>query len=180
MHKQWPVGFALRFSDMTEPENRLLRQLIADHGGQTAKVEIAKEDAEAKLQPQPPTNRPRILVADDDETTLRMVTSVVETQGYETVSARDGLEAFKILQHDSDFVAAIFDMMMPHLLGLEVIQFMKKDERLKDIALGMITGSRDPKIWDDGIAAGVSVFLPKPFTPPQVLMMLRVLISKAA
>jgi len=43
----------------------------------------------------------------------------------------------------------------------------------------MITAERDPKVWDDSVAAGVCVFLPKPFTPPQVQMMLHMLSSKA-
>jgi hypothetical protein len=43
----------------------------------------------------------------------------------------------------------------------------------------MITAERDPKIWDDSVAAGACVFLPKPFMPPQVQMMLRMLESKA-
>ena len=66
--------------------------------------------------------------------------------------------------------------MMPHLQGLDLILYMKGDERLRHIPVGMITAEQDPKIWDDSIAAGASVFLPKPFSPPQVTMMLRMLI----
>ena len=77
------------------------------------------------------------------------------------------------------FSAAIFDMMMPHLQGLDLILYMKADERLRRIPVGMITAERDPKVWDDSVAAGACVFLPKPFTPPQVQMMLRMLASKA-
>jgi CheY-like chemotaxis protein len=70
-------------------------------------------------------------------------------------------------------------MMMPHLQGLDLILYMKADERLRRIPVGMITAERNPKVWDDSIAAGACVFLPKPFTPPQVEMMLRMLASKA-
>ena len=55
---------------------------------------------------------------------------------------------------------------------------MKSDERLRDIPVGMISAEQDPKIWDDSVTAGASVFLPKPFNPPQVQMMLRMLASK--
>ena len=80
---------------------------------------------------------------------------------------------------DSRFSAAIFDMMMPHMQGLDLILYMKGDERLCRIPVGMITAEQDPKIWDNSVAAGASVFLPKPFTPPQVQMMLRMLVSKS-
>jgi CheY-like chemotaxis protein len=56
---------------------------------------------------------------------------------------------------------------------------MKTDSRLSRIPIGMITAEQDPKIWDESVAAGASVFLPKPFTPPQVQMMLRMLVTKA-
>jgi CheY-like chemotaxis protein len=70
-------------------------------------------------------------------------------------------------------------MMMPHVQGLDLILYMKRDERLRAIPVGMITAEQDPKIWDDSVAAGANVFLPKPFSPPQVQMMLRMLVSKS-
>ena len=69
-------------------------------------------------------------------------------------------------------------MMMPHLDGLGLIRYAKTDSRLRHIPIGMITAEQDPKIWDDSVAAGASVFLPKPFTTPQVQLMLRMLVSK--
>ena len=67
---------------------------------------------------------------------------------------------------------------MPHLDGMDLIHYMKTDDRLSHIPIGMITAEQDPKIWDDSLAAGASVFLPKPFTPPQVAMILRMLVNK--
>ncbi|MEP6902741.1 MAG: response regulator, partial [Actinomycetota bacterium] len=68
---------------------------------------------------------------------------------------------------------------MPHFDGLDLIRYTKMDDRLRHIPIGMITAEQDPKIWDDSIAAGVNVFLPKPFTPPQIQMMLRLLVKKS-
>jgi CheY-like chemotaxis protein len=64
--------------------------------------------------------------------------------------------------------------------GLDLILYMKANERLRSIPVGMMTAEQDPKVWDDTVAAGARVFLPKPFTPPQVQMMLRMLLSKTA
>jgi CheY-like chemotaxis protein len=125
------------------------------------------------------SQRRRVLVADDDALTLRMVSAIVETEGYEVVSVANGRQALRSLQQDAPYTAAIFDMSMPHLQGLDVILYMKADERLRHVPVGMITAERDPKVWDNSVAAGVSVFLPKPFTPPQVQMMLSMLASKA-
>lgn len=181
INQEYPIGFGLRFTNLMEADRRLLAQVVAAHGGEPA-AEPETEQSVFELDPEPEIPLPvakerlRVLVADDDALTLRMVTAIVETEGYDVVPALDGREALGILQRDANFCAAIFDMMMPHLKGLDLILFMKADERLRHIPVGMITAEQDPKIWDESVAAGASVFLPKPFTPPQVKMLLRMLV----
>jgi CheY-like chemotaxis protein len=128
---------------------------------------------------QQPTSR-RILVADDDPAILRLVTAIVEKEGFEVVAARDGREAYKILQTEADFVAGIFDVVMPHIQGPELVRYMKTEKRLMRIPVMMMTAEQNPKLSSDSFAAGAVVFLPKPFTTAQLQIMLRMLISKAA
>jgi CheY-like chemotaxis protein len=172
--EDYPMGFTLHFRNLTEGDKRLLAEVVVAHGGDPGDLTPASDETQPISD-----ERPRVLVADDDALTLRMVSAIVELEGYEAVSVSDGRQALKCLQQDPTYSAAIFDMMMPHLQGLDLILFMKADERLQRIPVGMITAERDPKVWDDSVAAGASVFLPKPFTPPQVQMMLRMLASKA-
>lgn len=122
----------------------------------------------------------RILVADDDPAILRLVTAIVEKEGYTVVAARDGREAYKILQTEADFVAGIFDVVMPHIQGPELVRYMKTEKRLMRIPVMMMTAEQNPKLSSDSFAAGAVVFLPKPFTTAQLQIMLRMLISKAA
>lgn len=177
--QEYPIGFGLRFTHLTAADQRLLAELVMAHGGEPATQQILEQQDEARDSAPIPEHQSRVLVADDDALTLRMVTAIVETQGYQVVAVQDGREALRILQQDAEFSAAIFDMMMPHVQGLDLILYMKRDERLRSIPVGMITAEQDPKIWDNSIAAGASVFLPKPFTAPQVQMMLRMLVSKS-
>ena len=128
---------------------------------------------------QPEQNQKRILVADDDPAILRLVTAIVEKEGYTVVPARDGREAFKILQKDSNFIAGIFDVMMPNIQGPELVRFMRTEKRLMRIPVMMMTAEQNPKISSESFAAGAVVFLPKPFTTTQLQIMLRMLISKA-
>lgn len=178
-YQEYPIGFEVRFTNLTEENKRLLTKVIAAHGGKQAQ-QLLKEESEAKSSAQNPKESKRVLVADDEAMTLRLLSAIIESQGYKVISVPDGRDAFRILQKDADFCAAIFDMMMPHLLGMDLIHYMKTDERLRHIPIGMITAEQDPKIWDESISAGATVFLPKPFTPPQVQMMLRMLISKGS
>jgi CheY-like chemotaxis protein len=179
VNQEYPIGFGLRFTNLTAADQRLLAEVVIAHGGEPPKQLLIKDTAKAINSAKIPEQRHRILVADDDALTLRMLTAIIETQGYQVVAVKDGREALRILQQDADFSAAIFDMMMPHVQGLDLIFYMKRDERLRSIPVGMITAEQDPKIWDNSVAAGASVFLPKPFTPPQVQMMLRMLAHKS-
>jgi CheY-like chemotaxis protein len=173
--REYPLGFEVRFANLTRENRRLLAQVIA-HGRNHAQQISEKED-KCDTEQISGLSR-RVLVADDDAMTLKIVKTVIETEGYDVVCASDGREAFSILQQDANFSAVIFDMMMPHLDGLGLIRWVKTDDRLLHIPIGMITAEQDPKIWDDSIAAGASVFLPKPFTPPQIKMMLYMLVKQ--
>lgn len=177
IYQEYPIGFEVRFTDLTAENRKLILEVVAAHGGREAQ-QILREEAEKVIPVRSAQTSRRIILADDDAMTLRMLTVIIEEQGYKVVSAPDGREAFRILQQDADFGAAIFDMMMPHLLGMDLIHYMKTDNRLCHIPIGMITSEQDPKIWNESVAAGAKVFLPKPFNPPQIQMMLRMLTAK--
>ncbi len=121
----------------------------------------------------------RVIVADDDPAILRLVTAIVEKEGYKVVPARDGREAYKLLQEDANFIAGIFDVMMPHIQGPELVRFMRTEKRLMKIPVMMMTAEQNPKLSSESFSAGAVVFLPKPFTTAQLQIMLRMLISKA-
>ena len=131
-----------------------------------------------KEQNENPQTSRRILVADDDPAILRLVTAIVEKEGYTVVPARDGREAYKLLQSDADFVAGIFDVVMPHIQGPELVRYMKTEKRLMKIPVMMMTAEQNPKLSSDSFSAGAVVFLPKPFTTAQLQIMLRMLIAK--
>jgi len=107
------------------------------------------------------------------------VTSILKNEGYTPVVVEDGREAYRVLQSDSDFKAAIFDMMMPHLEGVEIIRHMRTEKRLMRIPVMLITSERDHRLMAESFAAGAAVFLPKPFTTGQLRLMLRMLLDKS-
>jgi len=123
------------------------------------------------------TNKGRILVADDDPAILRLITMILEKEGYTVVGARDGKEAYRVLQ-EHDFTAAVFDVVMPHMSGPELVRYMKTEKKLMNIPVMMMTAEQDPKLSSDSFAAGAVVFLPKPFTTAQLHTMLQMLIGK--
>ena len=120
----------------------------------------------------------RILVADDDPAILRLVATILEKDNYTVVTARDGREAYKIMQADPSFTAAILDVVMPHISGPELVRFMKSEAPLARIPVMMMTAEQDPKLSSESFSAGAVVFLPKQFTTAQLQIMLQMLIGK--
>ena len=119
----------------------------------------------------------KILVADDDPAILRLVKAILEKEGYEVITARDGKEAYKMLQTGEPFVAAIFDVVMPYIQGTELVRYMQSEKRLMKIPVIMMTAEQNSRLSSDSFAAGAVAFLPKPFTNAQLQTMLRMFIK---
>lgn len=119
-----------------------------------------------------------ILVADDDPAILRLVKTIVEKEGYIVESARDGKEAYKLLQTKQNFAAAVFDVVMPYIQGTELVRYMQSEKRLMNIPVIMMTAEQNPRLSSDSFSAGAVAFLPKPFTTAQLQAMLRMCIHK--
>lgn len=121
----------------------------------------------------------RILVADDDPAILRLVKAIVEKEGYIVVQARDGKEAYRLLQTGEPFAAAIFDVVMPYIQGTELVRYMQSEKRLMRIPVLMMTAEQNPRLSSDSFSAGAVAFLPKPFTTSQMQAMLRMCVQRS-
>lgn len=119
----------------------------------------------------------RVLVVEDDPIMLALVKDVIEEEGYSVVSAHDGREAYKLLERDSEFVAGIFDVKMPFLLGTDLIRYMQTEKRLARIPVLIMTIQQSPEVQHESLSAGAAVFLPKPFTRSSLRTMFRVLVA---
>lgn len=122
----------------------------------------------------------QVLVADDDPAILRLVKAIVEKEGFTVLAARDGKEAYKLLQSGEPLAAAIFDVVMPYIQGTELVRFMQSEKRLMKIPVIMMTAEQNPRLSSESFSAGAIAFLPKPFTSSQLQTMLRMFTKKSA
>jgi len=121
----------------------------------------------------------RVLIADDDPVIRCLLSSAVTSEGYIAVVVNDGRAAYKILQSDADFTAALFDMNMPGLNGIDIIRHMGTEKRLQRIPVMLITADQGLKVMSDGFGAGAVAFLPKPLTADKLQNALRILLRSA-
>jgi len=119
----------------------------------------------------------RVLVADDDPVIRCLVSAILKQRGYTAVAVNDGREALRVLQTDANFRAAIFDMSMPYLEGMDIIRHMRTEKRLMRIPVMLITADQSIMLLADSFAAGATAFLPKPFTGEQLDSALRMLLG---
>ena len=127
-----------------------------------------------------PTTPKRVLIADDDPVMRLLITTIIKQRECEAVVANDGREAYRILQTDSQFRAAIIDMTMPFIQGLDLIRYMRSERRLMRIPIMMISAEQDIKLMASSFTAGATAFLPKPFTPEQLQSAIRMLLGNGS
>ncbi|MCX8073888.1 MAG: response regulator [Candidatus Binatia bacterium] len=103
----------------------------------------------------------RILVVDDDENAIEILTRMLNREGHVSIAASNGPEALETLGRETVDVI-LLDVMMPGMDGLEVCQRLREDERLRQIPVILLTAKDDMETRSRAMALGVSEFLTKP------------------
>jgi two-component system, OmpR family, alkaline phosphatase synthesis response regulator PhoP len=100
-----------------------------------------------------------ILVVDDESSIVEMLSEVLEEEGYEVITANNGLEGLNLLQCARPAVV-MSDVMMPVLDGKELCRRMQADQRLKSIPIVLMSAVRSASHLRDCTYAAI---LKKPF-----------------
>jgi DNA-binding response OmpR family regulator len=113
-----------------------------------------------------------VLVADDQPHIVRLIQVNLEKVGYRVVTAADGLEALrKVREEIPDLV--ILDVIMPHKDGFEVLREIKRDPRLMEVPVIMLTVKTQNADIVEGLREGAEMYLPKPFHPKELVSLIR-------
>jgi DNA-binding response OmpR family regulator len=121
----------------------------------------------------------KVLIADDEESLRTLLSAVVSSnENFELVTAIDGDDALIKIKKDKPDIL-ILDVMMPGQSGFEVCESIKANDELKDIKVIILTakGQESDREWADSV--GADYFLSKPFSPLELLELLKVITSKA-
>ncbi len=120
----------------------------------------------------------KILVAEDDRTTLFMLESLLEKWGYTVQAVTDGLEAFNILNGDEPPLLAVLDWMLPRMNAPEICTALRAEggERsgkpYQYILILTVKGEKENVIA--GLGAGADDYVAKPFDSHELQMRLKV------
>jgi CheY-like chemotaxis protein len=118
-------------------------------------------------------DQPQILVADDDPDILEAVTTILETQRYTVITARDGLQCLELARKRTPDLL-ILDLLMPRMDGFGVLRELHSVPAYKDLPILVLTtvvedASRRRYELETGHDMKVLAYLQKPLAPDQLL-----------
>ena len=109
-----------------------------------------------------------ILVADDEAHIGRIIKLKMEQGPFRVTLAFDGQEAVDIAEESEKLDAAVLDVMMPRMSGLDVLTRIRANERTKDIPIIILTAAGEEEYEREARRNGATAFLTKPFSPKKL------------
>jgi DNA-binding response OmpR family regulator len=121
------------------------------------------------------TDTKTILIVDDEESVLRLITFLFRSNGYKVITATNGKEALeKIKTETPDLI--ILDYMMPKMDGVTVLKKIRKYD--KETGILMVTGKGNEEVAVEVMKAGADDYVTKPFQGTVLLKKASQVLSK--
>jgi len=114
------------------------------------------------------TQKPRVLIIDDDPSLRRLVQVVFERDGFDVFLASEGSEGVQLaLMNPPNII--ILDIMMEGLHGFEVCKMLRANSSLRRTAIIVISGKSYKPDIDKAMELGADSYVIKPFSPKELL-----------
>lgn len=120
-----------------------------------------------------------VLVVEDDEDILALVTKRLRLDGYEVVEARDGEEALELARERQPTIA-VLDLGLPGIDGLEVLRRIRADDELNGMLVVLLTAPAQEADVRRGFDAGADAYVRKPFSPTKLSESVSELVKRQA
>lgn len=119
----------------------------------------------------------KILIADDEERIVKLVSDFLTAAGYEVLSAADGRQALDIFSAHSDIDLAVIDIMMPEIDGWALTKEIRKTS---DIPIIMLSARAEEFDLLTGFESGIDEYVTKPFSPAVLVKRVDALLKRAS
>jgi DNA-binding response OmpR family regulator len=122
-------------------------------------------------------NKKTVLIV-DDEKALRLLLGEFFKKQYNVVPLEGGRTCLDWLANPTKPAAIVLDLMMPDIIGMEVIQAIRKDASNNDIAIIVLSSKESSTDRISALKAGADDFLIKPFNPEELLVRIQLRIRR--
>ncbi len=116
----------------------------------------------------------KILIAEDDLTSRRILEAILGKWGYEVIATNDGLEALRVLQAENSPPLAIVDWMMPGMDGVDFCRKIRQTQTLTPTYIILLTSKAQQEDVVAGLEAGANDYIRKPFEREELRARIRV------
>ena len=116
----------------------------------------------------------KILIADDDPVSCRLLEKLLSKWGYQTITAHSGTEAWEVLQAEHAPRLVLLDWMMPGIDGLEICRRVRARSSQPYVYIMLLTANDRVGNLVEGLESGADDYLTKPFHPQELRARLRV------
>lgn len=116
----------------------------------------------------------RILVAEDDPTSRRVLEKTIERWGFKPIVVEDGKKAWEVLQREDCPQVAILDWMMPEMDGIEICRQVRNLDRPNPPHLILLTARTSKEDVMEGFDAGADDYMKKPCNSQELQARIRV------
>jgi CheY-like chemotaxis protein/signal transduction histidine kinase len=116
----------------------------------------------------------KVLVVDDDARNIFALTTVLENQEMEVMSATNGRQAIELLQQTPEISVVLMDIMMPEMDGYETMREIRKQPEFRTLPILALTAKAMKGDREKCLQAGASDYIAKPVNTDQLLSLLRV------
>lgn len=123
------------------------------------------------------TARATILIVDDEEDVLDLLSVVFQREGYRTLVAADGKSALT-LAYDETPDVILLDVMMPAMDGWQVLRALKVDERTSKIPVAMVSARTEGRDKIIGLQEGAVSYVEKPFSTMELVAEVRSILQR--
>ena len=121
-------------------------------------------------------DKQRILIVEDEAALSEMIKIRLEKNGYEVISAFDGVQALEMARQQNPNLI-ILDLMIPKIDGYKVCRMLKFDEKYKKIPIIMFTARTQESDKQLGEQVGADAYIIKPFDPEVLLSKIKELLE---
>ncbi len=115
----------------------------------------------------------KVLIAEDDAVTRRVLEANLRNWGYDVVVCADGAEASAALQREESVHLVILDWMMPIMTGVEICRQIRDSTRKAYTYVILLTGKSERDEVVQGLEAGADDYITKPFDPNELKVRVR-------
>jgi two-component system, OmpR family, alkaline phosphatase synthesis response regulator PhoP len=121
--------------------------------------------------------RAKILIADDEQDILEIISYNLEKEGFEVITAKDGMQALELSKiHKPDLV--ILDIMMPYKSGIEVCNLLRMLPEFKKTPIAILTALSDESSHIKGLDSGADDYISKPISPKVLVSRINALLRR--